>query len=72
MSRLLDRAKGKAQELPGALAAKAQAEPKKRLNVNLAESKHERFRIACMLSKTNMTDAIEAFIDQYIEENGER
>ncbi len=72
MSRLLNKNAGTAQAVPAAALAKAQAEPKKRLNVNIAESKHERFRIACMLSKTNMTDAIEAFIDQYIDEHGER
>jgi hypothetical protein len=72
MSRFLNKNAGTAKDVPADVLAKAQAEQKKRLNVNIAESKHERFRIACMLSKTNMTDAIEAFIDQYIEENGER
>jgi hypothetical protein len=70
MSRLLHRAAGQAQEIPQAMIAQAAKEPEKRLNVKLPESKHERFRLACMGQRTTMTEAVEAFIDQYLAEHG--
>ena len=69
MSRLLNRTAGQAQQIPAAMIAQAAKEPEKRLNVKLPVSKHERFRLACMGQRTTMTEAVEAFIDQYLVEH---
>lgn len=70
MSRLLHRSAGQAQEIPQAMIHQAAKEPEKRLNVKLPESKHERFRLACMGQRTTMTDVVEKFIDEYLEKHG--
>ncbi len=69
MSRLLNRSAGQAPQIPAAMIAQATKEPEKRLNVKLPVSKHERFRLACMGQRTTMTEAVEAFIDQYLVEH---
>lgn len=40
-----------------------------RLALRIDAKKREKFKLACMRNGTNMTDALQAYIDKYIKEN---
>ena len=41
----------------------------KRLNINLDPETHRLFKLAAVAAGTDMTDAIKAFIDDYVEKH---
>jgi len=41
----------------------------KRLNFNIDEDKHTRFKAACTRQRTTISDVLSNFVDQWLEEN---
>lgn len=60
------KAKAKALEIGEIGKTKASEQ---RLALRIEPDKREKFKLACMRNGTNMTDALQAYIDKYIAEN---
>lgn len=59
---------GENRDLDKVLAA-APAGIMKRVNFNLDEDKHARFKAACTKQRTTISDVLSKFVDQWLEEN---
>ncbi|SET71183.1 plasmid partition protein ParG [Kosakonia radicincitans] len=59
---------GENRDLDKVLSA-APAGIMKRVNFNLDEDKHARFKAACTKQRTTISDVLSKFVDQWLKEN---